>query len=72
MVVHPFGKAIEGGTLGRDLFESYLKQNYVYRIDCHRLFGLVSATSYNETWQRRKSQGLPKILFTRTGSIPIC
>ena len=40
---HPFVLGIGDGTLSRDRFEFYLKQDYVYLIDFSRLFGLASA-----------------------------
>jgi len=40
---HPFVLGIGDGTLTRDRFEFYLKQDYVYLIDFSRLFALASA-----------------------------
>lgn len=42
---HPFVKGIGDGTLPRDRFEFYLKQDYVYLIDFSRVFALASAKS---------------------------
>jgi len=42
---HPFVKGIGDGTLSRDRFEFYLKQDYVYLIDFSRVFALASAKS---------------------------
>ncbi|HEY5190642.1 MAG TPA: hypothetical protein VII77_01550, partial [Candidatus Deferrimicrobium sp.] len=38
---HPFVKGIGDGTLSRDRFEFYLKQDYVYLIDFSRVFALA-------------------------------
>ena len=40
---HPFVKGIGDGSLSRDRFEFYLKQDYVYLIDFSRVFALASA-----------------------------
>jgi len=45
MFRHPFVKGIGDGTLSRDRFEFYLKQDYVYLIDFSRVFALASAKS---------------------------
>ncbi|MGZ8430083.1 MAG: thiaminase II [Candidatus Deferrimicrobiaceae bacterium] len=42
---HPFVKGIGDGTLSRDRFEFYLKQDYVYLIDFSRVFALACAKS---------------------------
>jgi len=42
---HPFVKGIGDGTLSRDRFEFYLKQDYVYLIDFSRFLALASAKS---------------------------
>ena len=42
---HPFVKGIGDGTLPRDRFEFYLKQDYVYLIDFSRVLALASAKS---------------------------
>ena len=42
---HPFVKGIGDGTLPRDRFEFYLKQDYVYLIEFSRVFALASAKS---------------------------
>ena len=42
---HPFVKGIGDGTLPRDRFEFYLKQDYVYLIDFSRVFALAGAKS---------------------------
>ncbi len=42
---HPFVKGIGDGTLPRDRFEFYLRQDYVYLIDFSRVFGLACAKS---------------------------
>ena len=42
---HPFVKGIGDGTLARDRFEFYLKQDYVYLIDFSRVLALASAKS---------------------------
>src|SRR4030043_301560 len=42
---HPFVKGIGDGTLTRDRFEFYLKQDYVYLIDFSRVFALACAKS---------------------------
>ena len=44
---HPFVKGIGDGTLSRDRFEFYLKQDYVYLIDFSRVFALACAKSWN-------------------------
>ena len=44
---HPFVKGIGDGSLPRDRFEFYLKQDYVYLIDFSRVFALASAKSWN-------------------------
>src|SRR3989304_7901882 len=44
---HPFVKGIGDGTLTRDRFEFYLKQDYAYLIDFSRVFALASAKSSN-------------------------
>jgi thiaminase/transcriptional activator TenA len=40
---HPFVKGIGDGTLSRDRFEFYLKQDYVYLIDFSRVYALAGA-----------------------------
>ena len=45
MFHHPFVKGIGDGTLSRDRFEFYLKQDYVYLIDFSRVFALACAKS---------------------------
>lgn len=40
---HPFVRGIGDGTLSRERFEFYLKQDYVYLIDFSRVFGLAAA-----------------------------
>lgn len=40
---HPFVRGIGKGTLGRDKFEFYLKQDYIYLIEFSRVFALASA-----------------------------
>lgn len=40
---HPFVQGIGKGTLERDKYEFYLKQDYVYLIDFSRVFALASA-----------------------------
>jgi thiaminase/transcriptional activator TenA len=42
---HPFVEGIGDGTLPRDRFEFYLKQDYVYLIDFCRVFALARAKS---------------------------
>lgn len=42
---HPFVKGIGDGSLSRDRFEFFLKQDYVYLIDFSRVFALASAKS---------------------------
>lgn len=42
---HPFVEGIGDGTLSRDRFEFYLKQDYVYLIDFSRVFALACAKS---------------------------
>ncbi|HSL99404.1 MAG TPA: thiaminase II [Candidatus Limnocylindria bacterium] len=44
---HPFVTGIGDGTLSRDRFEFYLKQDYVYLIDFSRVFALASAKSWH-------------------------
>jgi len=43
---HPFVTGIGDGSLGRDRFEYYLKQDYVYLIDFSRVFALASAKAH--------------------------
>jgi thiaminase/transcriptional activator TenA len=40
---HPFVKGIGDGSLSRDRYEFFLKQDYVYLIDFSRVFALASA-----------------------------
>ena len=42
---HPFVRGIGDGTLSRDRFEFYLKQDYVYLVDFSRVFALAAAKS---------------------------
>jgi len=42
---HPFVRGIGDGTLSRDRFEFYLRQDYVYLVDFSRVFGLAAAKS---------------------------
>ena len=42
---HPFVRGIGDGTLAKDRFEFYLKQDYVYLIDFSRVFGLAAVKS---------------------------
>ncbi len=43
---HPFVTGIGDGSLSRDKFEFYLKQDYIYLIDFSRVFALASAKSW--------------------------
>ncbi len=43
MLRHPFVAGIGDGTLARDKFEFYLKQDYVYLVEFSRVFALASA-----------------------------
>lgn len=43
---HPFVRGIGDGTLSRDRFEFYLKQDYVYLIDFSRVFALATAKAW--------------------------
>ena len=45
---HPFVKGIGDGSLSRDRYEYYLKQDYAYLIDFSRVFALASAKSNHE------------------------
>ena len=45
MHTHPFVKGIGNGTLERDSFIFYLKQDYVYLIEFSRLIGILVAKS---------------------------
>lgn len=40
---HPFVRAIGGGSLPRDRFEFYLRQDYVYLVDFSRVLALAAA-----------------------------
>ncbi|MBE0603095.1 MAG: thiaminase II [Deltaproteobacteria bacterium] len=40
---HPFVRGIGDGTLSRERFEFYLKQDYVYLVDFSRVFALAAA-----------------------------
>lgn len=42
---HPFVRAIGDGTISRDRFEFYLRQDYVYLIDFSRLLAIATAKS---------------------------
>src|SRR3989337_2553888 len=42
---HAFVKGIGDGSLARDRFEFYLKQDYLYLIDFSRVFALACAKS---------------------------
>jgi thiaminase/transcriptional activator TenA len=42
---HPFVRGIGDGSLSRDRFEFYLKQDYLYLIDFNRVFALAGAKS---------------------------
>ena len=42
---HPFVRGIGDGSLSRERFEFYLKQDYVYLIDFSRVFGLAAVKS---------------------------
>lgn len=44
---HPFVRGIGDGTLSRDRFEFYLKQDYAYLIDFSRVFALASAKAWS-------------------------
>ena len=46
ILAHPFVTGIGDGTLSRDRFEFFLKQDYVYLIDFSRVFALASAKSW--------------------------
>lgn len=43
---HPFVRGIGDGTLSRDRFEFYLKQDYAYLIDFSRVFALAAAKAW--------------------------
>lgn len=43
VLAHPFVTGIGDGTLSRDRFEFYLKQDYAYLIDFSRVFALAAA-----------------------------
>ncbi len=42
---HPFVRAMGDGTISRDRFEFYLRQDYVYLIDFSRLLAIAAAKS---------------------------
>jgi thiaminase/transcriptional activator TenA len=42
ILVHPFVQGIGDGSLARDKYEYYLKQDYLYLIDFSRVFALAS------------------------------
>jgi thiaminase/transcriptional activator TenA len=42
---HPFVRGVGDGSLSRDRFEFYLKQDYLYLIDFNRVFALAGAKS---------------------------
>lgn len=44
---HPFVQGIGDGSLSRDRFEFFLKQDYVYLVDFSRVFALACARSRN-------------------------
>jgi len=44
---HPFVTGIGDGTLSRDRFEFYLRQDYVYLIDFSRVFALAAAKAWS-------------------------
>jgi thiaminase/transcriptional activator TenA len=44
---HPFVRGIGDGTLSRDRFEFYLKQDYAYLIDFSRVFALAGAKAWS-------------------------
>jgi len=44
---HPFVRGIGDGTLSRDRFEFYLKQDYAYLIDFSRVFALAAAKAWS-------------------------
>ncbi len=43
ILTHPFVRGIGEGTLARDKYEFYLKQDYVYLVEFSRVFALASA-----------------------------
>ena len=43
---HPFVRGIGDGTLSRDRFEFYLKQDYLYLIDFSRVFAMAAAKAW--------------------------
>jgi thiaminase/transcriptional activator TenA len=44
---HPFVRGIGDGSLSRERYEYYLKQDYVYLIEFSRVFALASAKAYH-------------------------
>ncbi len=46
ILVHPFVTGIGDGTLSRDRFEFYLKQDYAYLIEFSRVFALAAAKAW--------------------------
>ena len=44
---HPFVQGIGDGTLARERYQFYLKQDYLYLLESSRVFGLASAKSDN-------------------------
>ena len=45
---HAFVRGIGDGTLSRDRFEFYLRQDYAYLIDFSRVFGVAAAKAERE------------------------
>ncbi len=47
IIKHPFVRGIGDGTLSKDRFEFYLKQDYAYLIEFSRVFALAAAKARN-------------------------
>src|SRR5690606_41135951 len=60
---HPFVKGIVDGTLDKEKFKHYMKQDYVYLIEYSRLFALGSAKAPEDRKSTRLNSSHVKISY---------
>src|SRR5690625_2427598 len=60
---HPFVKKMGDGSLDKDKFQHWLKQDYVYLIEYAKLFALGCAKAPNLEIMKDYAKGLDGILF---------
>lgn len=60
---HPFVKKMGDGSLDKDKFQHWLKQDYVYLVEYAKLFALGCAKAPNLSVMKDYAEGLYGVLF---------